>query len=78
MDHTTASATAHLSVAVHEVTKAGVVRFKQLGCINTISFTSEIAAGIQEAQEKLAPYLFPCIVGKKTVVHASFIDLIFF
>ena len=39
------------------------VRIKQLGCINTISFTSEIAAGVQEAQEKLAPYLYPCIIG---------------
>ncbi len=39
------------------------VRIKQLGCINTISFTSDIAAGVQEAQEKLAPYLYPCIIG---------------
>ncbi len=47
----------------HDTSSQRPIRIKQLGCINTISFTSEIAAGIQEAQEKLAPYLYPCIIG---------------
>lgn len=39
-----------------------MLKMNQLGCINTVSFTSEIAVGVQEAQEKIAPYLYPCII----------------
>ena len=37
-----------------------ILKHKQLGCINSLSFKSEISAGIAEAQAKLTPYLYPC------------------
>lgn len=47
---------------VANYSKVYQTRFKTTGCVNTISFTSEIAEGIREAQDKLSPYLFPCII----------------
>jgi hypothetical protein len=35
---------------------------KQLGCINSLAFNTEIAAGVQETQAQLSPYLYPCII----------------
>jgi hypothetical protein len=40
----------------------GILKVKQMGCINTASFTSHIAVGIQETLDKIAPYLYPCII----------------
>ena len=40
------------------------IKMKQLGCISisNLTYTSHIAADLQQAQVLLAPYLYPCIV----------------
>jgi hypothetical protein len=40
----------------------GTLKSKQLGCINSLAFNTEIAAGVQETQAQLSPYLYPCII----------------
>ena len=37
-------------------------KFKHLGCISTGAFTTNISLGIQEAQDKISAYLYPCII----------------
>ena len=39
-----------------------LLRMKQLGCISTVSFTTNIAVGIQDAQDKISPYLVKLFV----------------
>jgi hypothetical protein len=38
------------------------IRWKQLGCINTIEFTTNISMDVQEVQDRMAPYIYPCII----------------
>jgi hypothetical protein len=39
-----------------------VVKPRQLGCINTLAFNTEMSMGITHAQDRLSPYLYPCII----------------
>jgi hypothetical protein len=37
-------------------------RWKQLGCIKTVDFTTDISVGVQQAQDRMSPYIYPCII----------------
>ena len=56
---------------VHHTTRG-----KLVGCIDTMAFTSEIAAGIKEARDKLSPYLFPCIIEYSLICLTVFYVLL--
>lgn len=34
----------------------------KLGCINNYLISTEVSIGVQEAQERLGPYLYPCVI----------------
>ena len=38
------------------------LKLRHLGCISTGAFTTNISLGIQEAQDKISAYLYPCII----------------
>ncbi|CAF1046800.1 unnamed protein product, partial [Brachionus calyciflorus] len=56
----------HLIQDQHEesvhLTNTTMHPMKQLGCFKSVFFTSDISVGIIEAQERIGPYLYPCVI----------------
>ena len=51
-----------LTARLGSLSNSSMIRMKQLGCIDTMSLTSDISLGLLDAQEKIRPYLYPCVI----------------
>ena len=52
--------------------KKPILKIKHLGCINVNSFRTNISIGIQEAQEKISEYLYPCVIEYSLIAMTIF------